>query len=310
MKKFIYIVSILVVMVFVLKLMLTNDTTKVASNKAPIGLSTFALYDIATHIAEDTQDFYMIMPFGADVHSFEPTPKLIAKIHNSALIIYNGTGLQPWIERMNFTSKAVDMSRFVDLKVVGKHHEHHDEHEGEHHHGTIDHHYWLDINNMIKMSNVITKELILISPKNKELYEKNRDKYIAMLKNLDKEFKTKLSECKKDTIVVNHNAFSYLSDEYNFHSEALSGLSPEAQPDAKTMIKLIKLIKEHHLSTVFFESFASDKAIKSIANEAHVKVDVLQALGNITADEAKKHMTYEEIMKENLQKISQALECK
>ena len=86
--------------------------------------------------------------------------------------------------------------------------------------------------------------------------------------------------------------------------------APEAEPSAKTMIELIKHIKEHKVGTVFFESFASDRAIKSIAKEAKVKVDMLQPLGNITADEAKANLSYEDIMRQNLQKIAQALECK
>ena len=131
-----------------------------------------------------------------------------------------------------------------------------------------------------------------------------------MLHSLDSKYKNKISECKKDTIIVNHNAFSYMSDNYGFHVEALSGLSPEAQPSAKKMIELIEHINEHNISTVFFESFVSDKAMKSIASEAKVRVDVLQPLGNITADEAKKNLSYEDIMKINLEKISKALECK
>ena len=64
------------------------------------------------------------------------------------------------------------------------------------------------------------------------------------------------------------------------------------------------------MSTVFFESFVSDRAMKSIAEEANVSVDVLQPLGNITRDEADKKLTYEDIMLDNLEKISKALVCK
>jgi zinc transport system substrate-binding protein len=91
--------------------------------------------------------------------------------------------------------------------------------------------------------------------------------------------------------------------------EALSGLSPEAEPSAKNMVKLIEHVKEHNISTIFFESFVSDRAIKSIAKEANTKVDVLQPLGNITADEAKQNLSFEDIMRQNLTKISKALHC-
>ncbi|MEA1955135.1 MAG: metal ABC transporter substrate-binding protein [Campylobacterota bacterium] len=321
MKNFRNIIFVLVVIVFVLQMIVMKEDSKLEAKplNAPIGLSTFALYDIAKNVGGDTQEFFMLMPFGADAHSFEPTPKLIAKIQRSSLVIYSGAGLQPWIEDFDFENRAVDMSHHIKLKIVDNDnscsHEHHDENEHQHHHkesssGAVDHHYWLDMDNMVKMTEMVTRELIIISPKNKDLYNKNKDTYITMLKKLDADYKKILSSCKKETIVVNHNAFSYLSDKYGFHTQALSGLSPDAQPDAKTMIKLIEVVKEHNLSTVFFESFASDKAMKSIAKEAGVGVDVLQPLGNITADEAKNNMSYEDIMRQNLEKISKALECK
>ena len=131
-----------------------------------------------------------------------------------------------------------------------------------------------------------------------------------MLESIDAKYKKSLGECKKDTIIVNHNAFSYLSNNYGFHVEALSGLSPEAQPSAKSMVRLIEHIKEDGISTIFFESFVSDKVMKSIAREAKVSVDVLQPLGNITRDEADKKLTFEDIMLDNLEKISKALVCK
>ena len=50
--------------------------------------------------------------------------------------------------------------------------------------------------------------------------------------------------------------------------------------------------------------------MKSIALEAKVSADVLQPLGNITAEEANKNLSYEDIMLINLDKLSKALECK
>jgi len=279
------------------------------SNQKPtIAASTFSLYDIAKNIATNNAEVFMIMPFGVDAHSYEPSPKQMAKISKSSLVLYSGAGLEPWIDGFEFKNRALDISTFVELRELS----HDEHHEHGHNHGAhgVDPHYWQDPQNMILATNQITKELIALFPKNREIYTKNRDAYVAMLQNLDASYKSKLSECKLDTIIVNHNAFSYLANRYNFHTEALSGLSPEAEASAKGMIKLIKFIKEHKVKVIFFEKFASQKAIKAIAKEANVDADVLQPLGNITADEAKQNLTYEDIMRINLQKISTALECK
>lgn len=281
---------------------------KELSKKATVAVSTFSLYDISKNIAADTVEVFMILPFGVDAHSYEPTPKEVIKISKSDLVVYNGASLEPWIDGFEFKNKTINMSLHVKLRELGEDENHHNHHHG-HNDSSADPHYWLNPENMIIATQIIAKELINLLPQNKDIYVKNRDNYIDMLKSLDEKYKKSLSTCKLDTIIVNHNAFSYLAERYGFHVEALSGISPEAEPSAKNMMRLIQHVKEHKVSTLFFESFVSDKAIKSIANEAKVACDVLQPLGNITADEAKQKLSYEDIMKINLEKISKALEC-
>ncbi len=310
MKDFRNIIFILIIATFLLQLYVSKQDEKLEmqNEKLTVALSTFSLYDIAKYISQDTLELVMILPFGVDAHSFEPTPKLMAKILQSELVVYSGAGLEPWTESFEFKSKVIDMSKSVKLLKSNVH-----EHHGHYEHdscGAVDPHYWLDIQNMIIATKLMSKEFIKLMPKNENLYQTNRDNYISKLETIDAKYKKTLSGCKKKTIIVNHNAFSYLSKNYGFSVEALSGLSPDAQPSAKNMIRLIEHIEEHKVSTIFFESFVSDRAMKSIAKEAKVSVDVLQPLGNITKNEADKKLSYEDIMLINLEKISKALECK
>jgi len=313
MKDFRNIIFVLVVVLFLLQMFVSKSDSKKqeVQGKPTVVLSTFALYDVASNISGDTLELVKILPFGVDAHSFEPTPKLMAKIDSSKLVVYSGAGLEAWIDGFNFKNKTVDMSKFVTLRQLETkgHTEHH--HHGEHcnHKSSVDPHYWLDIENMKRITYKMSEEFSMILPKNKNLYEKNRDSYIRMLDKLENDYKSKLSSCNRDTIVVNHNAFSYIADKYKFHVESLSGFIPEAQPSPKDMIRVITSIKDNNISTIFFESFVSDKPIVSVAKEMDIKVDVLQPLGNITADEAKKGLGYEEIMRDNLDKFSKALKC-
>ena len=314
MRNFRNIIFVLVVIVFIAQMVIMKVDTKKeveVTGKPSIALSTFSLYDIAKHIVGDDIDLIMIMPFGVDAHSFEPTPKLMAKISKSDLVVYSGAGLEPWIEKFEFKNELIDMSQHVKLREIDSdEREGHDHHDGQCVHNKVDPHYWLDIQNMIIATRIMRDKLISILPENRELYSKNSELYIESLNSLNSKFKERLSSCTNSTIVVNHNAFSYLSHKYGFEVEALSGLSPEAEPSAQNMARLIEHIKEHNVQTLFFESFVSDRAIKSIATDTGVEVDVLQPLGNITADEAKENYTYADIMKTNLDKISKALMCK
>lgn len=288
-----------------------KEDAKAEVQKPMVAVSTFSLYDITKHISGDTLQIINIIPFGVDPHSYEPTPKSMVDISKSELVLYSGAGLEPWTDGFAFENRVIDMSKHITLRELNEHeHEHHDYHDNQCAHSKIDPHYWLDFSNMATAASMITKELIKISPSDELLYLTNRDNYLKMLEKLDADYKQNLSSCKLDTLIVNHNAIGYLSKKYGFHVESLSGFSPEAEPSAKSMARLISHVKEHAISTVFFETFVSDRAIKNIASEAHVAVDVLQPLGNITADEAKKNLTYKEMMYLNLEKISKALECR
>ena len=131
-----------------------------------------------------------------------------------------------------------------------------------------------------------------------------------MLNELNEEYTKTLSNCKQKNVVVSHNALGYVANKYGFQVESLTGLSPEAQPSAKAIRRIFQDIHAKGIQTIFYENFVNDKVTKTIAKDANITVGVFQPLGNITADEARAGMTYEDIMKQNLQKLSKALMCK
>jgi len=294
----------------VLELFVFTKETKEEKKLPLIALTTFSLYDITTHIAGDTFKIVNILPLGVDPHSFEPTPKLMAEIQKSSLVLLTGAGLEPWIKNIEFKSRVVDLSKFVHLRELSEDHESHaHSKKGQDSEHTVDPHYWLDFQNMQKMAIMITAELIKLQPKNRAIYEKNRDNYLNTLATLDTNYKKALASCKSDTLIVNHNSVGYLAQRYGFKVESLSGLSPEAQPTPQDVKRIFQDIKQEHAKSIFFENFVNNKAIQSIANDAGISLEVFHSLGNITAEEAEAKRTYKDLMQENLKKLQKALDC-
>jgi len=312
MKNFKAVFFILLIILLILFFTISSDKNKSTNQQVTIGVTTFALYDIVKHIATEGVNVVNILPFGVDPHSFEPTPKLMASMEKSVLVFYSGAGLEPWVANFNFKNKAVNISKFVDLQELEEDgDDHYHEHEKHHHsHDSgLDPHYWLDFDNMKKAANVITNELIKVVPHNRELFLKNQAQYLLMLKRLDEMYKVKLSKCENDTVIVSHNALGYIAKRYDFKVESLTGLSPESEPSAQDINRIFEHIKEDGIDTIFFENFVNDKLIKNIAKDANIKFELFEPLGTITAYEAKAGLTYEDIMKRNLQKLGEALKC-
>ena len=300
MRNLIILIIIVLLMLLALLWPFMRETSRAdlqnEQKKYSVVVSNFAIYDIVKHLSSDVK-VQSILPFGSDIHTFEPTPKDIVKVQKADLFICGGEDVEPWLGKFHFDNSL----RLQELLTLESPHHH----EGERHKELYDPHYWLDIENMIKMTEAVASALKRLGV---EHIAENRDRYIASLEQLDRFYKEELQNCRHDTIVTNHNAFEYLADRYNFKVKAISGLSPEAQSSAHVMRELIEFVKKSGVKVLFFESFVSDKLIKTIAQESGVKrVEVLFPLANVT--EKQSYEGYVALMKQNAQKISYALEC-
>lgn len=311
------IIIALLSLVTVLLFFMTDKKVETLPSKPLITTSNFAIYDLLKQIAKEKMDVVSILPFGVDPHSFEPTPKLIADLEKSKLFFFSGTVLEPWTQHLAPQLKAIDLSKSVSLRAFDEEADAHDENEHEHeheevhhhHHGAYDPHYWLDVENMKRIAQLVSEKLSTLDPKNKHFYEKNKEVYIKSLEEIDDLYKQNLLNCKLDRIVVTHNAFSYLANRYNFNVIALTGLTTEAQPSATDVKHILQEVKANDIKVVFFENFGNRKNIATIADDLKIKIESLQPLGNITADEADQNLSYADIMKRNLEKIAEAMQC-
>ncbi len=303
-------VALLVVILlsFTIALFLSQKENKTASDTPSVTVSTFSLYDIAKYVGGPTVDVKMVIPFGVEVHSFEPTPRTIVSIQKSALFFYSGADLEPWIVKLAQGDNMRDMSQFVDLRAVNKTCEEHED-KGHHHHGAYDPHYWLDIGNMKLLTQKITQAFVKMDSANEAHYVKRAADYIEELTKLDRAYKERLHNCQVREVVLHHNVLGYVAAEYDFSVATLTGLSPDALADAQTMARLSTTIKEKNIKVLFFEAFVSNRLMQNLAKENSVELDYLEPLANITADQAKSGMRYIDGMYENLDKLTHAMRC-
>ena len=70
-----------------------------ASNgKINVVATTFPPYDFVREIAGDRVNLAMLLPPGAESHSFEPTPQDIIRVQNADVFIYVGGESDAWVE--------------------------------------------------------------------------------------------------------------------------------------------------------------------------------------------------------------------
>jgi len=270
--------------------------------KLIVTTTIYPLYGIVKKVAGNEVQLNNLIPFGTEAHEFEPTPKDMVLLSKSDLFIMSSSVMEPWSKKIvkanNLQNITVDMSKLVTIKT------HKSFEEGK----TFDPHYWLSFDNYIKMIKEIKSLLIQKDPANSVIYEKNEKNYLQKIKALQGKYEA-LKSCKNKKVIVNHDAFGYLSDDYGIKQYSIAGMSPDEQPSAKQIAQLINIAKKEHIHTVFFEEFANDKVAKTIARESGASSEALSPAENITKEQARKNLSFLDIMRENLVKLKGAMDC-
>ncbi len=233
------------------------------------------LADITGNIAGNRLQVITLMPLGVDPHAYEPTPRDIAKIADSDLLIINGSGFEGWLEQViqntAGTTTIVEASAGLQSRPV--------QHSLETHaddHGEIDPHFWLDPLNVVQYVTNIRAALIEIDPDGKEVYTRNADNYIQQLIALDQEIRAQVNTIplEKRIIVTNHESFGYYADRYGLTviGAVIPSVSTGSSPPAQQMALLIDDIRSSGASAIFIETGANTRLSEQIAQETGVKI--------------------------------------
>lgn len=315
--------SVLVVVVFFGLILSVLSSSKKENDrdslKIKVVTTLFPFYDFAKAIGGDKVEVKLLLPPGVEAHSFEPKPSDVVKINESDLFVYTGKYMEPWAEDVlkgvsNKNLKVVDSSSGISM-IEGGHHyaDEEDEHEEENDHEQtgFDPHIWLDFDNDKIIVDNILASLLEVDPLNKEYYENNAKNYKNKLSDLDNKYSSLLSSCQSREIVYGgHYAFSYMGKKYNFVYESAYGISPDSEPSASLLVKIIEQIKNHNIKYIFSEEMLSPKLAETISNETGAGMLVLDTAENISKEDYNSGETFISIMERNLLNLSKGLDCK
>ncbi|WP_139978394.1 metal ABC transporter substrate-binding protein [Nocardioides litoris] len=182
----------------------------------------------------------------------------------------------------------------------------HHEGDGHDHEGDLDPHFWLDPDRMADLGDAVADQLSEIDPERAATYAENADALRADLDDLDDALTDGLSSCERETIVVSHDAFGYLS-KYGVEVAPVAGLTPDAEPTVSVLADLQALIREDGITTVFSERLASPAFTESLAEDTGITTAVLDPIEGLTDETSGED--YLSLMRENLEALQKANGC-
>lgn len=276
--------------------------------------TVYPLMEFAQAVLGERGEVTLLLPPGAEIHTWQPRPSDMNKISQSDIFICIGADLEPWVDDVlgsvrNPNLKIFRASYGISL-IGGAESEHKHQHDHDHGHDALDPHIWLDFN----LDQVIIDRLVSImselKPSESSFFKTNGEEYKARLQKLDKKFEKTLSACKGRTFILGgHSAFGYLAKRYQLHQISLYGLNPDSTPTPRELVEVVELAKEYNIKVIYFEVNVNDELARVIANEVGARTLVLSPAANITRIQIKDGMTFFDIMDSNLKNLSEGLEC-
>jgi len=275
----------------------------------------FPLQEFAQAVGKENAAVELLLPPGAEPHTWEPRPSDIVKLHHADILIYISQELEPWMAEVlksvdNPGLSVIEVAHsFQALKTADEHH------HGDPPHDTVQHalrdpHIWLNLSYDQTIIDILAAAMSKLDPAAAPYYTKNASEYKQQLQALDQQYRKGLSTCRnRQFIVGGHAAFAYLAERYGLQQIPLYGLSPNAEPSPKKMAELIDTAKRHQVKVIYFEQLVSDRLAKVIAREVGAETLVLNNGANLTKEDIRAGTTFIHIMESNLEHLRYGLEC-
>jgi zinc transport system substrate-binding protein len=264
--------------------------------------SFYPLAFASERIGGDCVEVTNLTPPGVEPHDLELTPDGVEAIATADVVLYLGGGFQPAVEDAldETQGRTVDLLDHVPTLPGAE------EGEGA---PTVDPHVWLDPSRFATIAGEI--EAALTESRVPETCDVARRgvAFRGELEALDERFREGLADCERDVIVTSHAAFGYLADAYGLLQDAISGLEPDTEINARRMAEIRDIVRREHVTTIFTEELVAPDVAETIAQETGADTAVLATIEGLTDEEASAGQDYLSLMEGNLDALRAALGC-
>jgi manganese/iron transport system substrate-binding protein len=240
-----------------------------ARGGAPRVLATTTMIaEAATRLGGPCVEVRGLLPVGGDPHVYEPVPRDARAIAEAELVLYNGYGLEGWLDRLvrNAGGERPIVEVASELTPIF----------GVYAGGTDpDPHMWGNVAHFIAYVERIRDELAGVAPECAEEIGERSAEYVAELRALDAWVRERVATIPPENryLVTSHDAFQYFAAAYDL--EVLGtpiGVSTDEEASAQTVARLVDDVRRTRIPAIFIETTVNPNVIRRIAAETGARV--------------------------------------
>lgn len=285
--------------------------------------SFYPMYVAAENVIDDVEGVTLenlSEPQTGCLHDYQLTAADMKLLSKADVFIVNGGGIESFLSDVAESYpdlKIVQACDGIDLlesaEGTGESHNDlssnedadHDDHDhSEHSHGDENAHVWMNLADyQIQVQN-ICNGLSEADSAHAEQYAKNAQTYQGKVQELQQEAAELASQIASQPVVIFHEAYEYIVQEYGLQLAGEMNLDEERQVSAGEVADILHSIEDNHVSVVLAEELYGTDMGEMVAKQSGVKVIYLDTLtrGDYSAD------SYLEGMRSNIEQLKEAFQ--
>ena len=280
--------------------------------------AVFPAYDFARAAAGAHGDVTLLLPPGAESHSYEPTPADILRVRNCDLFIYLGGESDTWVDTiLSAVEPRGECLRMVDcvdlleeetVEGMTGGHDHDHEDEDHNHLGEVvgmDEHVWTSPKNAAAITRLLGETLANLDPDHAGDYRTAAGDYARQLDALDEEFAGFFNGLPHKTMVFGDRfPLRYFAEAYDLdYYAAFPGCGAQTEPSAATVAFLTEKVRGEDLPAVWYIEFSNHLVADSIAEAAGTNTALFHTCHNVSQADLDAGATYLSLMEGNLETL-------
>ncbi len=242
-----------------------------------------------------------ILPLGASPHTFDPSPRDVARIAAADLVVLNGS-IDEWLRDLvtaaDTNVEVVELLATLKFKPITE-----DAGEAETLDGGVNPHIWLDPLLMAQAVPELADALARADPNSAELYAANARVLVENLKKLNVDLEQTLEPVKDAPFVPFHDAWPYFVRRYGLNQVAIIEPAPGREPNPGYLAEVLAQIETTGAPAIFNDAQLPARPAEIIAASAGIALYTLDPEGGGAGEDE----SYEALMRRNADTIAEAL---
>ena len=250
-----------------------NQSTSQVIASPNIVVSIKPIHSIVSALTQGVSTPTLLLSGNQSAHHAHLKPSQISLLEKADLVVIVHPDFEEGLAK-SIRNIQADKVLTVDQSEDEQGHEH--EHE---HAGSVNHHSWLNIEDMQDFTQALSQRLIKIDPKNKAIYLANLDALKLKLDELQDTTQQQLSNYTNQPLITYNNAFEHFIENYKLKSVGSVSRQHGENLSIFKILKAKQIIKDEKVTCLLFTTETQHKRINTLTEGLKIKTADIDIIG-------------------------------